>query len=67
MSKVILRYSDLVKKIDGVTNKSNTIKIEPLEKKYKVTINKSVMYLSKKYYTIVDDVNVNILASLTWI
>ena len=65
MSKVILRYSDLVKKIDGVTNKSNTIKIEQLENDCKVNINKSVMYLSKKYYTIVDDVNVNILASLT--
>lgn len=65
MSKVILRHSDLVKKIDGVTNKSNTIKIEELEKKYKVSINKSVMYLSKKYYIIVDDVTVNIAASLT--
>lgn len=65
MSKVVLKYSDLIKKLDGVTNKSNTIKVEQSENNYRVTINKSVMYLSKKYYTIVDDVNVNILASLT--
>lgn len=65
MSKVVLRYSDLVKKIDGVTNKSNTIKVEQLENKYRVSINESVMYLSKKYYILIDDVNVNILASLT--
>lgn len=65
MGKVVLKYSDLVKKLDGVTNKSNTVKVEQSENSYRVTINKSVMYLSKKYYIIVDDVHVNILASLT--
>lgn len=65
MSKVVLKYSDLVKKLDGVTNKSNTIKVEQLENKYRVSINESVMYLSKKYYILIDDVHVNILSSLT--
>lgn len=65
MGKVVLKYSDLVKKLDGVIKKSNTVKVEQSENNYRVTINKSVMYLSKKYYIIVDDVHVNILASLT--
>lgn len=65
MGKVVLKYSDLVKKLDGVTNKSNTIKIEQSENNYRVTINKSVMYLSKKYYILIDDVHVNILSALT--
>lgn len=54
MSKVVMKYSYLIKKIDSITEKSNTIRIEKLEKGYKVSINGSVLYLNNKYYDITD-------------
>lgn len=54
MSKVVMKYSYLIKKIDSITEKSNTIRIEKLETGYKVSINGSVLYLNNKYYDITD-------------
>lgn len=54
MNKYTMEYTYFIQKIDSITEKNNSIKIERIKNGYKININNSTMYLSDKYYEILN-------------